>query len=89
MLESVFQVNSYPGIRLRENLAQKLELEEDRIQVAPTHTHTNTERELVSVSVTNRHTPSFSPHVLLSSVVTLVVHLMGWIGKDAPLFKDN
>uniref|UniRef100_H3C213 Homeobox domain-containing protein n=1 Tax=Tetraodon nigroviridis TaxID=99883 RepID=H3C213_TETNG len=33
LLESVFQVNSYPGIRLREDLAQKLELDEDRIQI--------------------------------------------------------
>jgi len=33
MLESVFQVNSYPGIDIREELAQKLHLDEDRIQV--------------------------------------------------------
>ncbi|XP_029681873.1 homeobox expressed in ES cells 1-like [Takifugu rubripes] len=33
LLESVFQVNSYPGIRLREHLAKKLDLEEDRIQI--------------------------------------------------------
>lgn len=34
ILESVFQVNSYPGIDLREELAQKLHLDEDRIQVS-------------------------------------------------------
>ncbi|XP_066556307.1 homeobox expressed in ES cells 1 [Amia ocellicauda] len=33
VLESVFQVNSYPGIDVREELAQKLELDEDRIQI--------------------------------------------------------
>ncbi|KAL7843225.1 hypothetical protein AOLI_G00247370 [Acnodon oligacanthus] len=33
ILESVFQVNSYPGIDLREELAQKLHLDEDRIQI--------------------------------------------------------
>ncbi|MBN3322223.1 ANF1 protein, partial [Atractosteus spatula] len=34
VLESVFQVNSYPGIDVREELAQKLELDEDRIQAS-------------------------------------------------------
>ncbi|XP_072522374.1 homeobox expressed in ES cells 1 [Salminus brasiliensis] len=33
ILESVFQVNSYPGIDLREELAEKLHLDEDRIQI--------------------------------------------------------
>uniref|UniRef100_A0A8B9JM01 HESX homeobox 1 n=1 Tax=Astyanax mexicanus TaxID=7994 RepID=A0A8B9JM01_ASTMX len=33
ILESVFQVNSYPGIDLREELAEKLNLDEDRIQI--------------------------------------------------------
>nr|XP_015203414.1 PREDICTED: homeobox expressed in ES cells 1 [Lepisosteus oculatus] len=33
VLESVFQVNSYPGIDVREELAQKLDLDEDRIQI--------------------------------------------------------
>ncbi|TSM44158.1 Homeobox expressed in ES cells 1 [Bagarius yarrelli] len=33
VLESVFQVNSYPGIDVREELAQKLHLDEDRIQI--------------------------------------------------------
>ncbi|XP_036386197.1 homeobox expressed in ES cells 1 [Megalops cyprinoides] len=33
VLESVFQVNSYPGIDVREELAQRLELDEDRIQI--------------------------------------------------------
>lgn len=33
ILESVFQVNSYPGIDIREELAKKLHLDEDRIQV--------------------------------------------------------
>nr|XP_023667121.1 homeobox expressed in ES cells 1 [Paramormyrops kingsleyae] len=33
ILESIFQINSYPGIDLREELAKRLELEEDRIQI--------------------------------------------------------
>ena len=33
ILESVFLINSYPGIDVREELAQRLHLEEDRIQV--------------------------------------------------------
>ncbi|XP_003431012.2 homeobox expressed in ES cells 1 [Ornithorhynchus anatinus] len=33
VLENVFRVNSYPGIDVREELAQKLDLEEDRIQI--------------------------------------------------------
>ncbi|XP_070594571.1 homeobox expressed in ES cells 1 [Erythrolamprus reginae] len=33
ILENVFRVNSYPGIDVREDLAQKLELDEDRIQI--------------------------------------------------------
>ncbi|NP_571424.1 homeobox expressed in ES cells 1 [Danio rerio] len=33
ILESVFQVNSYPGIDIREELAKKLQLDEDRIQI--------------------------------------------------------
>ncbi|KAI7795268.1 homeobox expressed in ES cells 1, partial [Triplophysa rosa] len=33
ILESVFQVNSYPGIDIREELAEKLRLDEDRIQI--------------------------------------------------------
>lgn len=33
ILESVFEVNSYPGIDIREELAEKLHLDEDRIQV--------------------------------------------------------
>ncbi|XP_016301787.1 homeobox expressed in ES cells 1-B-like [Sinocyclocheilus anshuiensis] len=33
ILESVFQVNSYPGIDIREELAEKLHLDEDRIQI--------------------------------------------------------
>ncbi|XP_062843033.1 homeobox expressed in ES cells 1 [Trichomycterus rosablanca] len=33
ILESVFQVNSYPGIDVREELAQKLHIDEDRIQI--------------------------------------------------------
>ncbi|KAM9800251.1 homeobox protein ANF-1-like [Syngnathus typhle] len=33
VLEAVFQVNSYPGIHLREHLARSLDLDEDRIQI--------------------------------------------------------
>ncbi|KAK9406183.1 hypothetical protein NXF25_004957 [Crotalus adamanteus] len=33
ILENVFKVNSYPGIDVREELAEKLDLDEDRIQV--------------------------------------------------------
>ncbi|XP_029358021.1 homeobox expressed in ES cells 1-A-like [Echeneis naucrates] len=33
VMETVFQVNSYPGIQLRQQLAQRLELDEDRIQI--------------------------------------------------------
>ncbi|XP_047195257.1 homeobox expressed in ES cells 1 [Hippoglossus stenolepis] len=33
VLETVFQVNCYPGIQLREQLAGRLNLEEDRIQI--------------------------------------------------------
>ncbi|XP_044206035.1 homeobox expressed in ES cells 1-like [Thunnus albacares] len=33
VLETVFQVNCYPGIQLREQLAGKLDLDEDRIQI--------------------------------------------------------
>ncbi|XP_061076975.1 homeobox expressed in ES cells 1 isoform X1 [Conger conger] len=33
VLESVFKVNSYPGIDVREELAQRLGLDEDRIQI--------------------------------------------------------
>ncbi|KAJ8259893.1 hypothetical protein GJAV_G00174640 [Gymnothorax javanicus] len=33
VLESVFQVDSYPGIDVREELAQRLDLDEDRIQI--------------------------------------------------------
>ncbi|XP_042310726.1 homeobox expressed in ES cells 1 isoform X2 [Sceloporus undulatus] len=33
VLENVFRVNSYPGIDVREELAQKLDLAEDRIQI--------------------------------------------------------
>ncbi|XP_022076275.2 homeobox expressed in ES cells 1-like [Acanthochromis polyacanthus] len=32
-LETVFQVNCYPGIQLREQLAGRLDLHEDRIQI--------------------------------------------------------
>ncbi|XP_013879882.1 homeobox expressed in ES cells 1 [Austrofundulus limnaeus] len=32
-LQSVFQVNCYPGIQLREQLAGQLDLDEDRIQI--------------------------------------------------------
>ncbi|KFP23844.1 Homeobox protein ANF-1, partial [Colius striatus] len=33
VLENVFKMNSYPGIDIREELARKLELDEDRIQI--------------------------------------------------------
>ncbi|XP_074525147.1 homeobox expressed in ES cells 1-like [Halichoeres trimaculatus] len=33
VLESVFQMNCYPGIQLREQLAGRLDLDEDRIQI--------------------------------------------------------
>ncbi|XP_074861299.1 homeobox expressed in ES cells 1 [Carettochelys insculpta] len=33
VLENVFRVNSYPGIDIREELAHKLDLDEDRIQI--------------------------------------------------------
>ncbi|XP_049718704.1 homeobox expressed in ES cells 1 isoform X2 [Elephas maximus indicus] len=33
VLENVFRVNCYPGIDIREDLARKLSLEEDRIQI--------------------------------------------------------
>uniref|UniRef100_A0A8D2L080 HESX homeobox 1 n=2 Tax=Varanus komodoensis TaxID=61221 RepID=A0A8D2L080_VARKO len=33
VLENVFRVNSYPGIDVREELAKKLDLDEDRIQI--------------------------------------------------------
>ncbi|XP_075431224.1 homeobox expressed in ES cells 1 [Ascaphus truei] len=33
ILENVFRVNSYPGIDVREELANKLALDEDRIQI--------------------------------------------------------
>ncbi|XP_053171578.1 homeobox expressed in ES cells 1 [Scomber japonicus] len=33
VLETVFHVNCYPGIQLREQLAGKLDLDEDRIQI--------------------------------------------------------
>ncbi|KAK2861636.1 hypothetical protein Q5P01_001169 [Channa striata] len=33
VLEAVFQVNCYPGIQLREQLAGRLDLDEDRIQI--------------------------------------------------------
>lgn len=32
-MENVFKMNSYPGIDIREELARKLDLDEDRIQV--------------------------------------------------------
>lgn len=32
-LETVFRINCYPGIQLREQLAGRLDLDEDRIQV--------------------------------------------------------
>uniref|UniRef100_A0A3Q3IW88 Homeobox domain-containing protein n=1 Tax=Monopterus albus TaxID=43700 RepID=A0A3Q3IW88_MONAL len=38
MLETVFQVNCYPGIQLREQLAGRLDLDEDRIQVQTAYT---------------------------------------------------
>ncbi|KFV88121.1 Homeobox protein ANF-1, partial [Struthio camelus australis] len=33
VLENVFKMNSYPGIDIREELARKLDLDEDRIQI--------------------------------------------------------
>ncbi|XP_025952027.2 homeobox expressed in ES cells 1 [Dromaius novaehollandiae] len=33
VLENVFKLNSYPGIDIREELARKLDLDEDRIQI--------------------------------------------------------
>ncbi|NXD06017.1 ANF1 protein, partial [Nothocercus nigrocapillus] len=33
VLENVFKINSYPGIDIREELARKLNLDEDRIQI--------------------------------------------------------
>ncbi|XP_053158701.1 homeobox expressed in ES cells 1 [Hemicordylus capensis] len=33
VLENVFRVNSYPGIDVREELAKKIDLDEDRIQI--------------------------------------------------------
>ncbi|XP_061543509.1 homeobox expressed in ES cells 1-like [Phycodurus eques] len=33
VLEAVFRVNCYPGIQLREHLAGRLDLDEDRIQI--------------------------------------------------------
>ncbi|NWU96216.1 ANF1 protein, partial [Upupa epops] len=33
VLENVFKINSYPGIDIREELAHKLDLDEDRIQI--------------------------------------------------------
>ncbi|CAJ1050845.1 homeobox expressed in ES cells 1 [Xyrichtys novacula] len=33
VLESVFQMNCYPGIQLREQVAKRLDLDEDRIQI--------------------------------------------------------
>ncbi|NXP71380.1 ANF1 protein, partial [Ramphastos sulfuratus] len=33
VLEDVFKMNSYPGIDIREELARKLDLDEDRIQI--------------------------------------------------------
>ncbi|KAL6112360.1 hesx1 [Pungitius sinensis] len=33
VLETVFRVNCYPGIQLREQLAGRLDLDEDRIQI--------------------------------------------------------
>ncbi|XP_057702804.1 homeobox expressed in ES cells 1 isoform X1 [Corythoichthys intestinalis] len=33
VLEAVFRVNCYPGIHLREHLARRLDLDEDRIQI--------------------------------------------------------
>ncbi|XP_062441675.1 homeobox expressed in ES cells 1 isoform X1 [Rhea pennata] len=33
VLENVFKMNSYPGIDVREELARKLDLDEDRIQI--------------------------------------------------------
>ncbi|KGL78888.1 Homeobox protein ANF-1, partial [Tinamus guttatus] len=33
VLENVFKMNSYPGIDIREELARKLNLDEDRIQI--------------------------------------------------------
>ncbi|XP_068551219.1 homeobox expressed in ES cells 1 isoform X2 [Anas acuta] len=33
VLENVFKMNSYPGIDIREELAHKLDLDEDRIQI--------------------------------------------------------
>ncbi|XP_062979459.1 homeobox expressed in ES cells 1 [Elgaria multicarinata webbii] len=33
LLENVFRLNSYPGIDVREELAKKLDLDEDRIQI--------------------------------------------------------
>ncbi len=41
ILESVFEVNSYPGIDIREELAEKLHLDEDRIQVKTAISITN------------------------------------------------
>ncbi len=45
VLETVFQVNCYPGIQLREQLAGRLDLEEDRIQV---QTHAENSAQICS-----------------------------------------
>ncbi|XP_066529376.1 homeobox expressed in ES cells 1 [Hoplias malabaricus] len=63
ILESVFQVNSYPGIDLREELAQKLHLDEDRIQIwfqnrraKMKRTHRESQFLLVKKVITGLHT---------------------------------
>lgn len=50
ILESVFEVNSYPGIDIREELAEKLHLDEDRIQVKTgVYLYTDNQYDLFSI----------------------------------------
>lgn len=52
VMETVFQMNCYPGIQLREQLADRLDLDEDRIQVC-LHTHARAHTCVNYVVITN------------------------------------